>query len=639
MYIVQVKQETETWIVAICQIEEDAAAYLTTMPAEIQAAAFQFKVPIEYYPFIIIQNTEIPHHSDTYFEYCNFETLQTRIDTARKNRIDSEEHIYFKYYYISEPYVQMVTEENFMKYLKHTSVTNHTLDQPYPISLFHEEIKKNVSNYDIDQLNQLFDLTKTRFTSELEKEDLALNGYDSLFWDMNYDHACGKLTEAGMSCLLPMVDNIENLLGEKKWQHRSFAMHILLEQACKENPGAALNILQNTVHSFEQYLIAQPEEKIEIHRLLALAYEWMMQTDQDTAFLFWQQAVSEIEKAIHYDPEKASWSSLFNLIYTPYPEDTKITTAQIEIQQAFNKKALDYENTFGAVISYTIALAYQHLKEQLEWKKIDNIFPEATALRWAEKAIAYNPATISRLDLHECAEFFNRIGSQTKRIEFLVKTISLHERIIKGTNDYAMEVYYIASIWKQIAAIHLTNKERTLADEAIIQAQSIYKKHLEEIKTNRSAYLHYAEFLEYCYTYEGLIVKPSLLELKNIATEIERQSEGFLSYPYVLLMRIALFENNEQQAIVEGTKSLILHELCADSTFNELYETFTDTQFSEFKKFLLETKSFMEEVSTNYYYNPEIKWKQLQTMSSAELLAYWDKRKEEIRNRPKENME
>jgi hypothetical protein len=633
MYIVQIKKETETWIVAICQIEEDAANYLKTLPEEIQADALLFEVPIEYYPFILIQNTETPHNSDSYFEYSNFETLQTRIDTARKNRIDSDEHVYFKYYYISEPYTQMVSDNNFMHYLSHTSVTNHTLDQPYPISFFHEEVKKNASRYDLDRLDQLFEHTKTQFTSALEKEDLALNGYESLFWEMNYDHACSKLTEDGMSFLLPMVDNMEILLGEKKWQHRSFALHILLEHACKNNPETALGILQDTVNAFEQYLIAQPEEKLEIHRLLSLSYRWMMQTDPDTAFQFWQQAVSEIEKAIDADPEKASWSSLFDLLYIPYPEHSGIKDAQKKLQEIFNKKTEELENTLGAAISYPIALAYQHLKEQLEWKNIENISPESTALRWAEKAIAYNPDSITRIDLHECAEFFNRIGFHTQRIDFLLKTISLHERVIKATDDCPMEIYYIASIWKQIAVIHLTNKEQILADEAIGQAQSIYKKHLNQIKSNRSSFLHYAEFLEYCYTYEGAIPKPTLSELKHVANEIEMESEGFLSYPYVLLMRIALFENNEQQAIIQGTKSLILHELCADSTFNGLCEEFADTNFNEFNHFLQETKLFMKEVSEGYYYNPDIKWNQLRTMSSEEIRMYWEKRKEEIRKR------
>ena len=87
-------------------------------------------------------------------------------------------------------------------------------------------------------------------------------------------------------------------------------------------------------------------------------------------------------------------------------------------------------------------------------------------------------------------------------------------------------------------------------------------------------YFYFENFLEYCYSSEGNTEKPSLNEIKKIALEIELQSEYFLSYPYVLLARIALFDNNAKQAITELTKSLILHKLCTYSTFKEFAQKF-----------------------------------------------------------------
>lgn len=633
MHIVQIKQPTETWIVAISQHKEDTTEYLATLSAETQAAAFLYEIPIEYYPFILIENTETHHDSDSYFEFCDFEELQRRIDALHAHKTHSEDHVYFKYYYISEPYGQTVTDENWMQYLRHTNVTNYTIEQPYLISFFHEEIKKNVAQYDLDRLDQLFEHTKTRFTSALEKEDLAINGYESLFWDMNYDYACGKLTQDGITCLLPMVDTMEVLLGEKKWKHRSYALHILLNEACEKKSEKALDLLKDTVDSFDQYLISEPEEKLDIHRLLSLAYKWMIPIDEDTALQFWQYAVLEIEKAIDFNPEKASWSLLFELIYEPFPENQKIAEAQLEAQKHFKAKAQELETTLGAVISYTIALAYQHLQEHLKWKNIEQVFPEKTALHWTEKAIAYNPEEITRIDLHECAQFFYETGISTKRIDFLVKTISLYERISKTRTDCELEVYYIANLWKQIAEIHLENKQHTLADESIMQAISVYNKYPSTISTN----FRYAEFLEYCYTYEGNITKPTIAELKHISEEIEIQSEGYHSYPYILLMRVALLEQNETEAILQLTKSLILHELCADGTFEKLEEELKKSNFNKLKSFLQETIAFMKEVEDNYYYDPQLKWKKLRTMLNEELVTYWEKRKEEIRNRPPES--
>ncbi|MDR7212076.1 hypothetical protein [Flavobacterium piscis] len=639
MYVIKITQNTEAWLMAICQHKNDALTYLETLSDEIQGNASFYEIEIKKFPLVVIENIENPHGSASYFEFCTIEELQARMDLLRIQITDDPEQIYFKYYFIDEEYFQGVSEQNYMQYLRHTLVTNQVLEEPYVITVFHEEIKKYVSNYDIDGLDKLFEKTKNNPTSKLEKENLAINGYDNLFWEMNYDHACGKLTKTGIEYLLPMVENMEALLEEKKWQHRSFALHILLEEACKDTPETALVILKDTVEAFEQYLISHPEEKLEIHRLLSLSYRWMTGTDKDTAFPFWQLAVQELEKAIDFDPEKASWASLLELIYIPFSEDQKIKEGQAEAQKLFITKMKNLETTLGTTISYQIALAYQHLNELPEWKKIEHIFPETSLLHWAEKAIAYNPDEITRIDLYQCAQFFNKIGLRTKRIDFLVKTISLYERVLKATDDCAMEVYYIANLWKQIADIHIENHAQALADEAIMEAKSLYEKHIDQIKTNSSAYLHYVAFLDYCYTYEGNTDKPALAELKISASEVETQSEGFLSSPYKLLMHLALYEDDEFQAIVQATKCLILHELCADSTFYALYEEFKDSDFSRLKKFLKETKQFMEEVDKNYYYNPEINWKKLSKMSDEELLAYWEKRKEEIRNRPLHNIE
>lgn len=634
MHILKIKKPTATWIVGISQYKEDITEYLETLSDNIQTDAFIFEIPFEYYPFIIIENTKLAHNSDSYFEYCDFENLQKRIAIAKEQRLDSAEHIYFKYYYINEPYAQMVSDENEMKYLRHTTVTNQELDEPYEITFFHEEIKKNVSNYDIDRLDQLFEHTKTKFNSAQEKEDLALNGYDSLFWEMNYDHACGKLTDEGIGYLIPMVENMEVLLDEKKWQHRSFAQHILLEQACQKRPKSAGSILQETIEAFDNYLISHPEEKPEIHRLLSLAYRWMMKAEPTNATTYWQLAVSEITKAIDHNPEEASWSSLFELMYMQLHQDGKLSEEQIELQKTIQTKTEALENQFGVAIAYPIALGYQQLKDYLEWNNIDNRFPDSDALHWAEKSLRYHPENVSRIDLHESAEFFNKIGWQTNRIAFLEKTISIYERIGKSIDDGALEVYYIANILKQIAEIHANNGEQQLADQSIKQAQRMYEKNITLIKSNKSSFIHYAEFLEFCYAYEGNIIKPTVQELKQIAIEVEIQSEGFISYPYLLLMRMALLENNEKQAILELIKSLILHELCADSTFDTLFEEFKSSSFNELKAFINETQSFIKEVNTDYYYDPKIKWEQLSTMSEDELRTYWENRKEEIRNRP-----
>lgn len=219
--------------------------------------------------------------------------------------------------------------------------------------------------------------------------------------------------------------------------------------------------------------------------------------------------------------------------------------------------------------------------------------------------------------------------------------MSLYERIMAAViSDSGQEIYYIVNLWKEIAGIYLGEGDIQSADNAMVQAQQLYKQYDEAIRSHRSSFLHYAEFLEYCFfTYPGNIEKPLLAELKRIAGEVEIQSEGFLSYPYRLLMKISLYEHNESQAIIELTKSLILHELCADAEYKTLWEEYKDSGFERLKGFLHETTLFVSEVSQNYYYHPELKWEQLREMGDEELTAYWENRKKEIRNRPVHHIE
>ena len=635
MYTIKITQHTDSWLVAICLQKDAALKYLKTFSDEIQAQASCFEIETKKFPFVVVENKGTDCELSSYFEFCTVEELQARIDVLRLRMADDSDHVYFKYYFIDDEYFQTASDQNYMQYLSHTVVTNDFLDElTYPITVFHETIKKHVSNYDIEGLDSLFEQTKNNPVSQSEREDLAINGYDNLFWTMNYDHACGKLTETGIGYLLPMVENMELLLEEKKWQHRSYALHIVLETACKNKSENVFSLLKETIKSFENFLISNPDEKLDIHRLVSLAYRWMIEADPENALLYWQNAVSEIKKAIRFDPEKASWFSFFELIYILF-DDKKICQIQIEEQTKFNVEVLKLEKERGAVIAYQIALAYQDLKENMDWKDVKSVFKDATVLHWTEKAVAYNPEKISLTNLYEYAHFFNKSGSKYKRTDFLEKAISTYKRILNSENDRVMELFYIANLYKEIAEIHLENKDQILADHAIEQAKSIYEINIEKVKSNSSVNLRYAEFLEYCFTYEGNITKPTIAELKSIAYEVEIQSEGFLSYPYLLLMRLALYENNEEQAILELTKSLILHELCSDSEFASLMEEFKDSNNNDkLKSFLKETKSFMDEVKENYYYHPEINWVKMQTMSEDELIVYWEKRKEEIRNRP-----
>ncbi|WP_133259662.1 hypothetical protein [Pseudochryseolinea flava] len=634
MYIARIKQLSETWIVAIASTEHEIVDYLTGLSEEMRRLASVHQIQIDVFPFIVIEHTNKATDSDEYFEYCSVDALQARVHAARQQRVKTETHVYFKYYYVANPYFQIHSEKNLMQYLRHTTVTNRVLDEPYEMSIFHEQIMNCAANYDVDGLDELFEKTKNGSLSTLELQDLAINGYDSLFWDMNYDHACGKLTSVGVSLLLPMVDKLEALTRERKWQHRSFALHIQLEEACKNNLVSSAAILEDTVAAFREYLVSCPAEKIEIHRLLSLSYRWMVDADASHAFQYWKKAVDEIYEAIVFSPIDGPWSSLLELIYMNF-EQSEITAAQSDLERDAEKRMYTLENQLGTKIAYPLALAYEHLRQQLEWRKSGDRFPASIALHWTEHALNYNPENITRIDFYECAQFFHEIGTRLARVDFLSKAITIYERIISNDVDCANEIVSIVELLKQIAEIHLTRNETVMADVAMMRAIDLCKKHINTITVNRSAHLRYAQFMEYCYGLKGNIEKPTLPDLQLLAEKIELESEGYLSYPYILLGRIALFNHNEVEAITQFTKSLILHELCAEDVFDKLTTEFAESKFERLKDFLRETSSFMKEVRDGYYYDPKLVWKKMNMMSSEELLSYWGLRKEEIRSRTK----
>ncbi|GGF21366.1 hypothetical protein [Flavobacterium limi] len=633
MYIIKITEETQSWLVAICLYEEQYLAYMESLSDEVYAKASFFEIEMETFPFVVIENTDISHQLDSYFGISTLEALQDCIETLRDEKNPGQKEPYFKYYYIDEDYFQVNPDQNYMLFLRHTEVTNDFLEKPYVISVFHEEIDKYVTNYDVNGLDKLFEQTKSTHSSKLEKEDLAINGYDSLFWKMYYDYNSDKLTEKGIQCLLPMVEKMEILHDEKRWKNRSYALHIVFETACMNKSETVFPLFRETLEAYDNYLISHPEDKLEIHRLAYLIYRMMIEREPENALLYWENSIVEIKKAIVFNPEKASWVSFLELLYYPFEKDD-ISRMQTEELNRFNIEIKKLEKERGSVLAYKIALGYQDMKEFMQWKKIENVFPENAAFQWAEKALAYMPEEISRTGLYECAEFFSKTGTNMSRVDFLEKAISLYEQALKTDENNFLEIFYIVTILREIAGIYLQNNQQSLADDAIIQARLMFENNIEKVKSNPSLNLRYAEYLEFCYTYSGNINKPSLSELKSVAEEIEVQSEGFYSYPYGMLTCIALLEGNEAEAILQATKSLILHELCAKATFLDLFKQFKDSQYNQLKAFLDETILFIEEVEENYYYNPELSWEKLNKMSNEALTVYWEKRKEEIRNRP-----
>lgn len=506
---------------------------------------------------------------------------------------------------------------------------------------FKKQIKEYAHNYDITQLDHLYELTKTQYISKKERKQLAKKGYCSLFWEMNYDNACGKLTETGIFNLLPMVDKMEVLLGKKLWRPRSAAYSILLEHLVAKKDIQIEEILKNTVFALENLKLKSPNSAYEIDYQLAVTYKTVLKTSYEKAFSYWEKAKLHIENSLAFNPEQiTAWSFYLQLIYFPYLQNEskiflseKINDAQQNEQNRIQEKLESFTKNNNQ-LPYYFAASFKELKDHLKWSKIDlSFFPNTIYHYWLDKSLNYYPEKTTRFETTDASHFFHNQGLEYSRIDLIEKAIQLYQRVIDAIDENAFEVYYVAKAWQDISKIYLQQQENLKAEESLQKAKDFYEVHLTSIKQNPSTHSHYADFLEYCYLYNGNIQKPSLNKLTEIISVVEKESKGFYSRPYLYLMRLALYKNNENEAIHHLTKTLILHELCIKNEVDELLQTYKDSNYQELYTFLQETKAFMLEITENYYLDTELKWEEIRTMSIEAINEYWIKRKEQLRKR------
>ena len=197
--------------------------------------------------------------------------------------------------------------------------------------------------------------------------------------------------------------------------------------------------------------------------------------------------------------------------------------------------------------------------------------------------------------------------------------------MIDHVENPAFEVYYLASVNEDISVIYAQEHENEKADTYMNAAMHVFRTHQELIKSNFSTYSHFSDFLERSFHYKGTIEKPSFEELKEMALQNEANSNGMYSSPFFMLTRLAMLENDEELAIYYLSKTLILHELCIESEIVNFRETIAQVSFEKLKTFLDDTIHYMRLVreKEDYYYDPKIKWEDLQKMSPKEAIKAW----------------
>ncbi len=650
MYIIEVKSGNLCWVAAVYNNEIEGVDYLNLFKnaghKDIQIKELSIEFPV-----YVIERTQ--NDGANYFEYLSETDYFALIVRQKQNKYHKDSFgLYFTVYYFDEVYFQHPYENSFMGTLNHVYVDNYYLESEDADKRLGETyIKRLVKNLNLDELDNIFDKYLKKGTIE-QKKELGEAYYDS-FCDMNYDFACSKLTDYGISLLLPVLDKASLLLENDLLEAYVSAHMILLEDAIEKYPDKVNEYFQLSVDIINRFLNESPENKQEGNRNLGLVYEMMTEYNHYHPD-FWLKSIHYIQKSIKINPVEGDWFSYLKLLYVPYKNRKvrKIDTnndieelyrqwneyriKEIEEFKKFVRTSIDYDSN----ASLPLALAYKRLREYLAWLKDDLAsFPENEYVYWINEAKRWQGENTTRIDLTEAAFFFKAEGIRLGKIDLLENAARLFQKLIDKLEDTAFEVNYLAETWEAISNIHLKNKEYNLANTYLTKAVLLYDQFIDKVHSNRSVLMHYTKFLERCYLYPGNIKKPGLEKIKSLAKQTEEEGEGMYSAPTLLLTRLALYENNEKEAIFHVTRLLLLHELCVDDKLRELQQSSIVGPFSQLQEFLKEILTFMNEIEEGYYLDTKIKWEQLKLMGHGEIASSWEKRKIELKNREKLNLE
>ena len=514
-----------------------------------------------------------------------------------------------------------------------------------------EQIAELASNWDLDGLENLYEKYVENGSPE-EKNALAVDGFLSLFFVMDYDFACGKLTEEGIALLLPIVEKVSSLMEEKPWDIYSRVYIILLEDAIKNHPHKVTAYFEEAQTALTEYIKQSPEDAQDGYEQLAYIYDLMTEYHYFNRF-YWEKAIEYVQKSIITDPSKADDSGYFKylkLLYLSYEhrskgddkrkasEDVEVLLSQWETLRVgelekFNQIIFSLKNEHPTV-ALDMTSAFHRLKEYAEWLKIDmRFFPEEDYLFWLDEAQQIDGHSTTRMTLTALAHLFKREGNRLERIDLLEAAIRHYRRLIEKVEDPAFEVYYEASTLEEIAEIHLRNKDLKRAEEYYDQATAVYDKHMALIDGNPSVLMHYTEYLERCYNFSGDIQKPTLDRLKELALLTEEQGEGMYSSPTMLRIRLALLEQDEEEAIFHFGRLFLLHELCVEDVVKRFKHHASTLPFKKLNAFLDDNLLFMEEVTKGYYLDHTIRWDAVKQLTPHEVAEAWEVKKHEIRNR------
>lgn len=495
------------------------------------------------------------------------------------------------------------------------------------------------ADYDLDALDGHFN----RLAGSGDRQEQALlaqDGYLSLFSMLNYDAACNKLLPDGFALLLPIIEKAEQLLQTPLWDERCQCRMLLLDDAIARGDAEVARHAELALEAIAQHLAHLPPDSpasaaASIHRSRALVHQQLAEHWPERNLEHWRLALAAATTAIEAVSE-TGWGLLLNLVHTPLAgESPDIAAERAEAQAALRK--LMERHCRSAAAAFRLVQDFKHLREHLAWKKLDPaLFPQADYLAWLERAKAVQPADgASWSGTTEAGHLFHHEGVLLGRLDLVAAAMPHFAAILSREPGSGMQVLYIGECHEAMSVIAAGQGDSAAAARHLRQALTWWADHLDTARYNFSSLIQYVEFLLRVLASPLDVPKPPLADIRLLAQEAERDGQGFYSGPGLALARLALHEGDEDEAIFQLTRLLILHECCLDDVFAALKQDPLCTAHPRTSDFVDQTLRFIAEIHEGYCLDPQIRWPQLQNMDRSAVAAAWQARQVELRNRPK----
>ncbi|WP_196888533.1 hypothetical protein [Aureivirga sp. CE67] len=417
-----------------------------------------------------------------------------------------------------------------------------------------------------------------------EEKEILIDTFDSEFCQSHYDYMCGKFNN--LEWILDLLQTVENIkiLSPDFEQYFYYKAHVFeMLSSVSEDKKEKLKYNQLCLDYLNQYLDENPES---VTTLNDIADNIFVQCQLKNDFS--RENLDKIKQllleAICLERKEENQGGFFAFngmaIHSFLDRQYSFLGLKFENYQTYFK---EYQVEFKKVMiqfSEDNPSIYFHWAETLlritEWinypsEETCRITEEDVTLIWREvKEISKYITNLKSKDEHfltAIGHLFHKIAKHELDFDFFALALNYYQKAIIVNPKTWTNPYYASEVLKNIAFIHLKNKETEKAQDLFLQGKTIYKKAQNEINDFQLS-IHHANFLmEYAKYFENYSNTETLLECKKLYEESKILGKDFYTSPFYGLAKTNL---------LLGNKSICLEVLkqCCEIFSNE-YHTHT----------------------------------------------------------------